>query len=376
MAQTVDPKPIDDPILQYEFSIPITEPPWRVAWSHDDAYLAITEPTKFTVRIVDVTKRELLPQPAIKGIVGEAALAWSPDGRYLAALSGGRRNAISITSTTDWTELSLRNRRIDEVCFGDDLMGGIDFEADSQSLWMPCKRQLATNPPYIVAAKLSIPQLEVVDRLELQPALPGRYSTSRHNIRLTRNKLQSLLLAVIPKLNKVSADNTARRFIRITDLGSKSPIGAEFEIIDDSGIQRTLWEAHAADDGRTVVLRWGNPEVVGASWDSAKNYRLESYDTATGRRLAQFAGSSADTGTVKDFRLGSIALLRRRPAVVGSFYDGEAGRRGLIVWDSRTGKVLQIVDLKYARGPFVSRSGLRFAVAISGSELAIYRVHD
>ncbi len=132
--------------------------PFGQFWSGDSKFLAVTQSPGGFMAIAELASMTV-QKTVMPGTGFDTANAWSPDGKYFAHRTG----IIKIYETEGWTIVSEKTITNDQCGFVSD--SDIAFTADSKFLWIGCARPNLPSK-FITAVKISIPDIEIVDRIQ------------------------------------------------------------------------------------------------------------------------------------------------------------------------------------------------------------------
>ena len=128
------------------------------------------------LRFVDVEQRNVVGGPLLAG-EHVRSVAWNPDGRHFAVnLPGERRGPrdyhlgrIRVFSLDGLSEIGGRSEE-EQNCA---LSSTMAFSEDGQSIWVMCERAQG-RPNDLLAVKLQVPGLQVVERRPSPKAIAGK----------------------------------------------------------------------------------------------------------------------------------------------------------------------------------------------------------
>jgi hypothetical protein len=309
-----------------------------------------------------------------------SAIAWSPDGRYIALNDLNLRPMPGIRLLTPKGE---QVGSVDRSIYGCTLDPGASLVfSTSLSIWAACVQMpgRSADIPCLLAVQLSIPDLKLLNVVPGDAESTGlRGSSYRQYLNITggRQILTSVLQSPIKYDFSPSGRATLRypRLYRIRMVGLDS-MQVEIPVLSFKGEMehpRRLHKVVYFPEIRAIVIHWTleygawfpqeNPET----WSKAQLVpSLESYSLANGERMAGWA-------SLADEDAGYVIRLKDQPLLVGTFGPGGGGRGGLRVWDPRTGQGLQRLDGSRGRTLELSNDGRRLAV-FHGDRVMFYRV--
>jgi WD40 repeat protein len=326
-------------------------------WSPDSRYIAVYGYNSGKTFLLDVGQKQIIDRNIyFKG--GAPNIAWSTDGSLLALTHIN----IGLFRVADGKELGRRDRFRYRRCSSDPRQAGA-FTADGRFLWVSCGAD-GGRGSYRAAEKLTVPELELADSVDAEGAGPD-YTSFTHDGRVVvedgRLLLTSILLSCEKQPNINEAEPNCRHYVACLDLQTKKPCFPSFAI-------HSVLSAHYPYDLKLVP---GSPQVITFwAWTEGRppgpDPAFKIYDFA-GNQVRQF-------GMRDEFK----DISPREFAVTGSgLVIGTAGKRGgsnrgrLMVWNGRTGELLQNTSTGYASLLEGSPDG-RFVAVLMGHEIKVY----
>jgi WD40 repeat protein len=356
-------------ILVYEKSIQLKYAPQSMAWAPDNRHLAVKGFNDAKLHVID-TRDDTASDRIILDNVGNASIAWSPDGQTIAVhhRSGGF-NGIQLASVLNAQETARRVVGNDGCLLA---ANPIAFTHDGSALWLTCRFPMLTAPEtFPVAIKYRLPDLVADDPLVLQsPVADGKAVTFAYSLAHINNSLW--LSAIIG----YDVSGTRRLFAYGFDLGRKAELFPHFEPADDnrSGLFRYPNQLILVPDATygLVRLSTGTRRPPGVSTDDTSDRLFDGYDLRTGQRLVTFGGNNSqapEAGVV-----GEVALLRDGRSLVGRWSRAAAREGGLVIFDARTGTVHQRIRFGENLLLALSPDGGRLASLTRQNEIRLYQV--
>jgi len=170
-------------ILTFERIISLPREVTGLAWSPDGKQVLVRMSWTGAFRLVDV-ESGVVGQPITKILGHDGDFFYSPNGKYLVVPRTKSLRLFRFPNLELVGELKgPRNTKEEEFC-GFQVWFGAIFEPDGKSIWASCIVQ-GKGGTYLTAVKVSIPDLKIIDRLEVPPPVIGlRYmgaSTNQQN---------------------------------------------------------------------------------------------------------------------------------------------------------------------------------------------------
>ena len=293
------------------------------------------------------------------------AIAWSPDGRYLALRSNGAEVPIPNTHYTRHQsrvrlyalpDLTLAGEfsSSGETCFDTFAREPMLFSGDGKSLWLACGQFIEPKPDDLMAIGLDVPAMRVRD-LE-------RYGEGAES-------------GQIRGLERIGPDVWAWQFpndgkpLRIRDLTHDREIVAVS--MPSELIGELTWQTAEVNE-ETIWLNFcGAPARAGpASWIC----RALTFDTRTGTLLGSTDGPDYRASTLISGQ--SISTLAAHGLRIEASWRNDSKAGELIARDSATGHERQRI-LSIAQRPLQISDDGRWlmTVAVYGAGLRLYRIH-
>jgi hypothetical protein len=345
-------------VLQFQFETRtpgiLTGTPF--AWSPDGRRLIsgmLTRPDSagrqdVSVWVFDVDGEKAVGHRVLDGRgIGNAGVAWSPDGELLTIV---KPDEIRVYSTRDFREISHRS-----IAAGDpdldnpqrvSLPTAVAFAKDSASVWI-ARRAENVRARFTVAVRLDAHTLDVVDRYEIDPPIPGnRTVTSRTIIEPTPNgpRLVALVGSYTGNLAPNGAD-TAHRFAYGIDLDIRDELFPHFQLVEHNSLyQSPLGDFLLSPDAATLVTVLST--TIDPRQDRSDYRDVDVYATQTGQRTAFF-----DTAQVLKDEHASTKFFGRSGAVlIATSYRRSDKATGMIVFETDTGAIMERVTGKSLSG--------------------------
>ena len=352
-------------VYAHDMAVPVTRIP--TAAMAPDGRSTIVRTTDHMLVQVDLATGRSMRQLAGPLAASEGyAIAWSPDGRYLALRSHGaeapipnaqqRRSRVRLYALSDFTLAGEFTDR-ESACPDVFAPGPLLFTADSNSLWLACGQYARPTPENAIAIRLDVPTMEARDI--------RRYGEAAKNGGVAG--LQRFGDSVWAW--QFGSGGEPFRVSNLTDAREIVTMPMPTELIG----RLTAQTGTAHVDEKTIRLifcgrRPGAPaDTDPASWIC----RTLSFDTQTG----------ALTGSIDkpDHRMeipSSGIPLSGHGLLIESFWrqDDKAGQ--LVVRDSATGRERQRIT-SVAQRPLQmsSDSAWLMTIGVYGGGLRLYRVH-
>jgi hypothetical protein len=174
----------------------------------------------------------------------------------------------------------------------------------------------------------------------------------------------------------VQPPRISQQFIRTIDLETKQEMFPPLKIRTDSKFQFASLLQYAmvspqhgvAVVFRKLIKREPAPPV------GTPDFTFETYDIHTGALLAEFWSGKEQQDTDSGGQVEHAALIPGSPYLVGAIDASFNPRKhgGVILWDVRTGAIVQRVPGRSAQRVSVSHDGSKIAL-FSGQALLMYR---
>jgi WD40 repeat protein len=341
------------------------EPPISIAFSPDGRSLAaVVEEDQMTVFDVDTGKpARRLPQ------YWPSRLAYSPDGKTL-AVAGGATIRLWDPGTGKERGLEFEGHEagVSSLALAADgkliVSGG-----ENVRLWDPATGKLVRTIPAAGAAIALAPDGNTL-------ATAGRdrlvhlwdVGTGKETRQLTGHKHQLKGVAFSPDGN-VLASADAQATVRLWDVAA----GKELQVIDMKSLAETLSFAFSPD-GKALACAgaWddssflpGNFNIQGVEVTTKKGYLVLLWDPATGKEIRRFEG-------LRD-KVRSVAFSPDGKKLAAAARDGQ-----VCLWDAATGNELLFImahpdttDAAFAGAPCVAFSPDGKHVASAGSDRTV-----
>jgi WD40 repeat protein len=345
--------------LRFQFAIPVGDYPVTLAWSPDGRYLAVALFNATKVVLLDVERREVVDRN-IRWKITPPKIVWSPDSRLLALVG----HDIQLISTTDGRQLASAS--IQRARCTANPGGPAAFTADGNFLWVSCgsRRQLQT---FKAAYRYDVPTLAISREVNVAVPAPGLENTtfSDRMIESEGKVLLSSLIQSCPAGRVPPDSNPCSYFTVCIDLQAHSPCFSPLKL-ETSNIERWPRDIRFLVSKNLVVSRW-TPRMAQIR-NGPSDFAFEVHDV-DGNRLRRFGLHDERSDLdVDDFDVASDG--RVFAAVTDLTRKG-----GVAVWDSATGKLLQMLPTRPAQWPRLSPDGRRLAVG-TRSEVRIYSVSN
>jgi len=375
-VHAADPRQSKSSMLSLEFELQLPYATSGSVWSNDGSILVIIPFSHPALQLVDVTQRQLrewtTPFP-----FQFLSTAISPDNQLLAIhqpING--QNALWLYSIADRREIARVTPPVDNCSLDFSAPGGLMFSPDGEALWLGCTSLPVTTDRYPVAVKLHVPSLQIQGRIDLAPVLDAPAGSKRTRLSHYEGKILAthMLLSYTspPQPLKIAQD-----FLRAIDLGENKEIFPTLGIRTDTGqrfptlLQSALVPAQGnfAIVFRKLIQRRPPPPP------GTPDFAFETYDAASGPLVREFWSGKEQQDLELGGQLEDAALIPNSTYVVGaidaSFNSQKHG--GLIIWDWRTGEIVERAPGRSAQRVSVSPDG-KFIALVSSPSLLVYRV--
>jgi hypothetical protein len=299
-----------------------------MAWFPDNRRIAVASSGIHVVDTVDGTVSPPLTDS------GGLLLEVSPDGRYLAAIQIG---GFTIFSTGNWQKIIEYRAKKDECAFTYD--SGLIFASDSQSIWIGCAGRGVPG-----AVRLSLPNLHIVDRVEIAPLISAHETTSFVHVQSDLPVLHVITVEYSESAQGSSAASLpVTKFGRVVDLASKTDILPTMEFARSDWPTGHPGNVYLSRD-RKFYLDYSGLRVPGGG--------VVTFEVATQKKVAAFdptsiSDSQEDAAPRGRWTLSNLAILRGGLAIAATV-SGEPGPGALMLWDYLSGR-----RLAQAPGPMV-----------------------
>jgi len=294
------------------------------------------------------------------------SIAFSPDGRTLAINQEGRRRGerdyhlgrIRLFATDDFVELA-------DVWFAEQdcaLSRHMAFDPNGGGLWVLCEAS-RDRPQDLLAVKLALPRLEVVER-RAAPSTgePRAYGSASAIVAGTGGVFVGgyEMLAHGERLSVTDVTTTTRPLLAPVDMWQTVPGGPG---VGFCGV-------HLSQDAAFVTIAHCMPPIRFKGDVSAQKGQFRTFRTDSGELVADFgrqvAGEDPVTWTV------AFDRAHGRFAGIGTT---AASRTGVLaVWEQATGRELQRIETAaYRTGAFSADGQWLLLVGRDEDALSIYR---
>jgi WD40 repeat protein len=335
-------------ILTPAFSIKLPDFPFPMAWSQDSKWIAISGFNTGDVRLIDVEHQKLTDKILVHGAGPLAMMSWSQDGSMIAIVTP---NGLTIVSVGNGSEIVRGPKQADDCWFpslANDATPIMTFTPDGKSLWIACL--VATKDvKYTAAVKLKVPTLEIEDRIEDDAPVPGLRSSCTNYIMSSRP--DGILLTRTPKAHDDQSEaKTARTFLSVLNISTKSRLFAPIEVASKIPDYPALTKAIVTDKNTTVVFRYAYSDVPAvAIFDNNSASLISVFGATNAFNRAQ----AYDMVASNDGALIITSLIENFEKNIG----------GIAVWNADTGALLQ---------HFKSGAGHKLSLSPDGKYLAFH----
>jgi hypothetical protein len=347
------------PVLTFYASIGVKGATATAAWSPDNRFLLVftypefgpldTPPRRGYTLVIDIERqvsRTLISEP-----IGIFAVAWSPDGRYIAA---NKQRAIHLFAADTLAEKGFTVGRGNRC--GTHNANRMAFTADSSALWVACGGSGGSYSPMAIAIKFGVPSMQVEDRLFATP------HESDWRFRTTAiSRLGDDLVLVGQALGRYNDPKIA---VRSFNLRTKAPLHPPV-IYEAPERSESNPDVFLTDDLSGILIRFFPTRQDGA----------EVWSTSTGKRIARVNPRTMMYGR----SLGAPNRIPSSPLHIEEQWLPTSPRRTLLVIDSQSGASVQELGPVSGSGHAPSRSVLvspdgKMAAHLGRHEIRFYRV--
>ena len=233
-------------------------------------------------------------------------------------------------------------------------------------------------PPFVYAIRLSLPGLEMVDELNIEPPV------ERRPVMVQRLDIDTP--AGRPLLSLVAGANLTLKpayplyvpFAYAFDLETKTEVFPHFALSNEnrSGFFRTPRQIHVLQDPSFILVRLqaAVTTVPGVEHHPEFDRLFEGYDTRKGEVIVTYEGENGD-GPERG-AIANSAVLPDGSLTIASwsrFLIDTVG--GLVVLETKTGRVRQRIGNIPAYYIWLSPDGRSFAVTKGNHRLEIYSIN-
>lgn len=351
--------------LQFSIKLPdwttptgfkLADAPAEMQWSPDNRYLAVYGYSSSKLFLLDVGQKQILDRNIyFKG--SPPNIAWSADSSLLAL----NNIKVGLFRVADGKELGLRDKFRYRRCSTDPRQAGA-FTADGRFLWVSCGAS-GEQGTYRAADKLTVPDLELADSVDVEGTGPDQISYSHHDcvfVEGGRMLLSSILLSCEKQPNGAKPSPNCQRYVACLDLQTKKPCFPSF-VIERSRSAQYPYDLKFVPGNPHVVTFWAWAQEFPPGPDPA--FKIHDF---AGNQVRQFGlrDEFKDSAPRKFVVIGADFVV----CTAGSF---GTNRGRLMVWNARTGKLLQDTSTDFAGLLEVSPDGRLVAVQI-GLEIKVY----
>jgi hypothetical protein len=377
LASQAQPGADKPPVFSLEFSMELPHATSNAVWSADGRILAAVPTVHPALQLIYVDTQEhrewSTPFP-----FQLLSTAISPDNRLVAVHQPAKGNRLWLYSIADRTEIARAELPLGGCRLGTDLTagGGLAFSIDGSALWLGCNVRRQVTGTYPAAVRLSLRDLQEQDRVDLAPIADSPLSVlhsstfSVHNGRLLWTQIVGIYAtdSQRPRLSQ--------QFVRVIDLDTEQELFPPMRIRTDSGYRFPSLLQYAMvlpEHGMAVVFRRLTmrepPPPVGTP-----DFAFETYDIRSGTLLAEFWSGKEQQDTDTGGQVLHAVLIPGSAYLVGAIDASFNPRKhgGLILWDVRTGTIVQRVPGPSAQHVRVSHDGRRVAL-FAHRTLLMYR---
>ncbi|HEY2137947.1 MAG TPA: hypothetical protein VGH49_18825, partial [Xanthobacteraceae bacterium] len=310
---------------------------------------------------LDTDTRVIAPAPLTSG--GSArSIAFSPDGGHVAVNLEGRLRGekdyhfgrIRLLATDGFRELADYWAAEQDCAFSREMT----FSDDGRALWVLCEWSSA-RPQDLLAVKLALPDLEIVERRPRPAGAGARAFASMSTIAATASGVVAAGYVW---------DGVAE-FLSVTDVTTSRTLLAP----------RNMWEAvpggpgvgfcglYVSRDATLVTLAHCAPALQLKYDPSLARGQFRTFDIGSGDLVANFAQQSPG----RDPTQWSLAFDRAHGRLVGIGTTLASKIGTLAVWDQKTGRELQRIETVAYRSGVFSLDG-RWLLLLGRDDEAIY----
>lgn len=359
-----------EPVIRYSHDVVLTLGPRPEGVIAPDGQLAIVRNADQMLWQVDVaTGRPTRQLAEALGPLERHALAWSPDGRYLALRSDGATMAVPGTRYEShqsrvrlytWPDLTLAGEFSAEQppCSESYAEDGILFSADGKSILLACDPRTTPQPGDIMALRLEVPTMQVAHIAYFGVAADSG------PLRGLKRVETSVWAWQLPHGDKP---------FRIHDLTTGREIVAASPPPDlISGLTEQFARIHR--DSASLKFCGMPPAALASPGPSSWICRTLIVDTNTGALIGHEDQPDNRAPTSANPRIKSVTS--GHGLQVEAFWEISSKRGELVVRDEATGRERQRV-LSIAQRPLqISHNGhWLMTSAVYGNSLRLYRLH-
>jgi hypothetical protein len=375
LASQAQSGPEKPPMLLPEFTMKLPQLISDAVWSLDGRMLAAIPFAHPALQLisVDAQDRRKWGTPFPFQLISTAI---SPDNQLLAVHQPAHGlNRLWLYSIADRREIARAELPVGGCSPSVSSTGGLAFSLDGSALWVGCDIAKHVNGTYPAAVRLSLRDLQYQEHVNIagiaSSSLPhlrgGRFSVDQGKLFWTQ--------IVTTYATGAQGSRISEQFVRAIDPSTQQEAFPPLKIRTDSGGRFPSLLRYAMvspQHGLAVVFRAlikrEPPLPVGTP-----DFAFETYDVHTGFLLAEFWSGTEQQDTDSGGQVEHAALIPGSPYLVGAIDASFNPRKhgGLIVWDARTGGIVQRVPGRSAQRVSVSPDGKRIAL-FSGYELLMY----
>ncbi len=333
-----------------------TDVPAEMQWSPDNRYVAVFGYSSRKVFLLDVDQKQMIDRDILfRGSVPN--IAWSADSSLLALNSIN----IGLFRVADGKELGRRDKFRYGRCATDPRQAGM-FTADGRFLWVSCGA-IGEQGSYRAADKLTVPDLELADSVDVETVGPDRRNFTHHD-RIVVKDGRMLLSSIIASCEKPSDVATqspnCQSHAACLDLQTRKPCFPSF-LMQRSPAANYPYDLKLVPGNPQVITFWAWAQGSAAGPDPA----FKVYDFA-GNQVRQFGLRDE----FKDVAPRNFAAIGA-DLVIGAAGSSRTNRGRLMVWNAHTGELLQDTSTDFSALVEVSPDG-RFVAVQTGAEISIY----
>jgi len=363
-------------MLSHEFTVELPHSTSHAVWSPDGRILAAIPFVHPALQLINADTRErrewTAPFP-----FQLLSTAISPDNQFLAIHQPTKgANNLWLYSITDRREIARAEFPLGGCSLSTQLTDGLAFSIDGSSLWVGCHIAKDVAGTYPAAARLNLPDLRYQERVDFAP-IAGQ---SLPHLRGSTFSFSGGKLLWTQILTVYATDHRppriSQQFAHTIDLDTRQDVFPPLKIRTDPGGQLPSLLQYAMvspQQGIAVVFRKLIKKEP-APPTGTPDFTFETYDIHTGALLAEFWSAKDQQDVDSGGQVEHAALIPGSAYLVGAIDASLNPRKhgGLILWNVRTGTIVQRVPGRSTQRVSVSPDGSRIAL-FSGQALLMYR---
>ncbi|MGF6430164.1 hypothetical protein [Bradyrhizobium elkanii] len=378
LRRTVSPTPSKDSsqgeaVLTYSHDVALSIAPTSAVRMAPDGQSAIVRTADNALVQVDIaTGRSLRQLAGPLDPYDRYAIAWSPDGRYLALRSGGAASPIPNTNYRHrdsrvrlyaLPDLSLAGEFAgsEQTCFESDASESLMFSADSGSLWLICSQYLAPKPDDPIAIRIEVPAMRMRD---VRRYGAGNESGLAHGLKRIGDAVWACQSPYSRKPFRIYDLTHGRQVVTVS---------MPLELIGNLTSQ-TAGSCQLDENSIRHEFCGIPPRVPAGAAPASSICRTLTFDTRTGSLIGSVDAGDRRAPFRSPGRPNSVTS--DRGLSVEAFWQENSKAGEIVVRDSATGRERQRI-VAVAQRPLQMSSDGRWlmTVTIYGNALRLYRVN-